>query len=160
MNPVTKTAVATIQKVGRKLSYSYANNSRNGIGIGRVAELIGSVRSTHSQEPKQQTTIASGTPLTQLSEQVSELAKAQRRTKSSLAIEYDEPEEAVTAAALANATYDQSVREPFPSIVLGPGRSVEPQGSFAEAQAEVRKMHKICAEIMKRKMGSTKRLKL
>lgn len=136
MNPVTKTAVATIQQVGRKISYSYANNSRNGVGIGRVAELIGSVRSIHSQEPKQPVTIATRTALAQLTEQVSELAKAQRRAKSSMAIEYDEPEEAVAAAALANATYDQSVREPFPSIVLGREGSVEPQGSFAEAQAE------------------------
>jgi hypothetical protein len=158
MNPVAKTAVATIQQVGRKISYSYANNSRNGAGIGRVAELIGSVRSVHSQEPKKPMTIATRTALAQLTEQVSELAKAQRRTKSSMAIEYDEPEEAV--AALANATYDQSVREPFPSIVLGREGSVEPQGSFAEAQAEVRKTHILPTKIMKRKMGSTQRLKI
>ena len=60
-----------------------------------------------------------------------------------MAIEYDEPGESM-AAALANATYNQSVREPFPSIVLGPERSVKPQGSFAEAQAEVRKTYVIC----------------
>jgi hypothetical protein len=36
----------------------------------------------------------------------------------------------------ATATYDQSV-DSFPSIVIGPDRSIEPQGSFAEAQAQV-----------------------
>ena len=36
----------------------------------------------------------------------------------------------------ATATYDQSV-DAFPSIVIGPDRSIEPQGSFAESQAEV-----------------------
>lgn len=37
----------------------------------------------------------------------------------------------------ATATYDQSVNS-FPSIVIGPNRSITPQGTFAEAQAEVR----------------------
>ena len=36
----------------------------------------------------------------------------------------------------ATATYDQSV-DSFPSIVIGPDRVILPQGSFAEAQAEV-----------------------
>jgi len=133
MNHTTKTAVATIQVVGRRLSSSYTNNSRN--GIGRVAKVIGSVPSSHSQEPKQAMTMATGSQLTQLIRQVTELATAQKRTKSSMAIEYDDIDEPM-AAAMANATYDQSVREPFPSIVLGPERSVKPQGSFAEAQAE------------------------
>jgi hypothetical protein len=43
-----------------------------------------------------------------------------------------------TAAATATATYNQSIHQPFPSIVIGPERSIEPQGSFAEAQAQVR----------------------
>ena len=37
----------------------------------------------------------------------------------------------------ASAAYDQSVSS-FPSIVIGPNGSIVPQGSFAEAQAEVR----------------------
>ena len=37
----------------------------------------------------------------------------------------------------ATATYDQTV-ETFPSIVIGPDRAIEPQGSFAESQAQVR----------------------
>ena len=41
------------------------------------------------------------------------------------------------ATATATATYDQSV-DAFPSILIGPDRSIEPQGSFAEAQAQVR----------------------
>ena len=36
----------------------------------------------------------------------------------------------------ATATYDQSV-DSFPSIVIGPDRAILPQGTFAEAQAEV-----------------------
>lgn len=39
----------------------------------------------------------------------------------------------------ASAAYDQSI-ESFPSIVIGPNGTITPQGSFAEAQAEVR-MH-------------------
>jgi len=117
MNPVTKTAISTIQQVGRNLSSSYAKKSKN--GIGRVAEFIGSAPSSNSQESKQHIPMAT----------------SQSRTKSSMAIEYDEPGDSM-AAALANATYNQSVREPFPSIVLGPEQSVKPQGSFAEAQAE------------------------
>lgn len=126
MNPATKSAVATIQQVGRRFSSSYANNSRS--SLGRVAEFLGSTNSA---------------PRLPSSHQATELAMAQKRTKSSMAIEYDEADEAV-AASLANATYDQSVREPFPSIVLGPERSVKPQGSFAEAQAEVREKRGIC----------------
>lgn len=37
----------------------------------------------------------------------------------------------------ATATYDLSV-DTFPSIVIGPDKSITPQGPFAEAQAEVR----------------------
>ena len=36
----------------------------------------------------------------------------------------------------ASATYDQSV-DSFPSIGIGPDRAIIPQGSFAEAQAQV-----------------------
>lgn len=46
------------------------------------------------------------------------------------------------AAAVAvldvTAAFDHSIHQPFPSIVIGPKRSIEPQGSFAEAQARVR----------------------
>ena len=40
----------------------------------------------------------------------------------------------------ASAAYDQSVNS-FPSIVIGPNGSIVPQGSFAEAQAEVRQKY-------------------
>ena len=43
-----------------------------------------------------------------------------------------------TAIPPVTAAHDQSVHQPFPSIVIGPERSIEPQGSFAEAQAQVR----------------------
>lgn len=132
MNPASKTAAATIHQVGRRLSSSFAaNSSRN--GIGRVADLIGSVRSNHSEEAKKQILAATtGSSLVQSSQQIIQLASTQRRSKSSMAMAYDE----VAESAPATATYDQSVREPFPSIVLGPDKAVEPQGSFAEAQAE------------------------
>ena len=45
----------------------------------------------------------------------------------------------------ATAAYDQSVNA-FPSIVIGPDRSIEPQGSFAEY---VKVKHDECAEIPK-----------
>ncbi len=48
--------------------------------------------------------------------------KQQRQTQSTLA---------------ASAAYQQSI-DSFPSIVIGPHRSIVPQGSFAQAQAEVR----------------------
>jgi len=131
MNPASKTAVAAMNQVGRRLSSSYANNSRN--GMGRIADLIGAVRSNQSEETKVQLRSTTGIPSTQSPNQIINLATTQKRAKSSMAIEYDEPQ---GVAAPANATYDQSVREPFPSIVLGPDKSVEPQGSFAEAQAE------------------------
>ena len=137
MNPASKTAVATMNQIGRRLSSSYAYSSRS--GLGRVADLIGSVRSNHSEETKKQMLTTTGAPLAQSSHQIIQGATAQTRTKSSMAIAYDEPQ--VQEAAPANAMYDQSVREPFPSIVLGPEKSVEPQGSFAEAQAEVRKIY-------------------
>jgi hypothetical protein len=40
------------------------------------------------------------------------------------------------SSAPATATYDLSVNS-FPSIVIGPDRVITPQGSFAEAQAQV-----------------------
>jgi quinolinate synthase len=97
--------------------------------MGRVADLIGSVRSNQSEEIKKQIVATKGSLISHSSHPI-----IQRRTKSSMAIAYDEPQ--VEESVPANATYDQSVREPFPSIVLGPERSVMPQGSFAEAQAE------------------------
>eukprot|EP00533_Pseudo-nitzschia_delicatissima_P008067 CAMPEP_0116100338 /NCGR_PEP_ID=MMETSP0327-20121206/12240_1 /TAXON_ID=44447 /ORGANISM="Pseudo-nitzschia delicatissima, Strain B596" /LENGTH=628 /DNA_ID=CAMNT_0003592259 /DNA_START=241 /DNA_END=2130 /DNA_ORIENTATION=- len=130
MNPASKTAVAAMHQVGRRFSSSYANNSRN--GMGRVVDLVGSVRSNHSEE-KLQILTTTGSPSAQSPHQIIKMATTQKRAKSSMAIEYDEPQ---GAAAPANATYDQSIREPFPSIILGPDKSVEPQGSFAEAQAE------------------------
>ena len=36
----------------------------------------------------------------------------------------------------ATAAYDQSV-DVFPSLIIGANGSIEPQGSFAEAQAQV-----------------------
>ena len=143
MNPATiaaKAASTTVQQVGRRLSSSYANNSRNGIGRVVCGSVGSSVPSTPSQELKQTRLVTTGTTaLAQLTQQV---LAAQRRTKSSMAAEInrseEEPMATSTTTANANATYDQSVREPFPSIVLGPERSVEPQGSFAEAQAQVR----------------------
>lgn len=133
MYSTIKTAVATTHQVGKRLSSSYAKNGTN--GIQRVADFIGSVPSTNCQKRNQQLTMATGPSHTHLSRNGTGSVTAQRRRKSSLAIKYDEPDESL-AAALANATYDQSVREPFPSIVLGPEQSVTPQGSFAEAQAE------------------------
>jgi hypothetical protein len=41
-----------------------------------------------------------------------------------------------SSVAAATAAYDQTV-ETFPSIVIGPNKSIVPQGSFAEAQAQV-----------------------
>jgi hypothetical protein len=40
-------------------------------------------------------------------------------------------------SSAATAAYDQSIQTAFPSIVIGPDRAIEPQGSFAEAQAQV-----------------------
>jgi len=140
MNPVTivtKVAVAT----GRRLSSSYAKisgSSSSSSTIGRVVGSVGTVPSSSTSSLRQkQTTDTTGrtlsSPLNQLIRQVAApgaAAAAQRRTKSSLAVDIEH--------GTANATYDQSVREPFPSIVIGPERSIEPQGSFAEAQAQVR----------------------
>ena len=139
MIPASNMAAATIQQFGRRLASSYVNNDKT--GVVRVASLIGSIPSNSSKDP------VSGSPPGQLSERATELAKAQKRGKSSMAIEYDEPDKSL-AAALANATYDQSIREPFPSIVLGPEQSVEPQGSFAEAQAEVRRIEVAAKRMM------------
>jgi hypothetical protein len=50
-------------------------------------------------------------------------------------------------SSMATAAYDTSV-EAFPSIVIGPDRSIEPQGSFAEAQAQVRfGLSMLCVQI-------------
>ena len=137
MNPVTivtKVAVAT----GRRLSSSYAKSSGSSSSsstIGRVVGSVGTVPTSSLQQKK--TTDTTGTlssPLNRLIRQVAApgaAAAAQRRTKSALAAVDIEHE-------TATATYDQSIREPFPSIVIGPERSIEPQGSFAEAQAQVR----------------------
>ena len=139
MNPVTivtKVAVAT----GRRLSSSYAKSSGSSSSsssstIGRVVGSVGTVPTSSLQQ--KQTTDTTGTlssPLNRLIRQVAApgaAAAAQRRTKSALAAVDIEHE-------TATATYDQSIREPFPSIVIGPERSIEPQGSFAEAQAQVR----------------------
>ena len=140
MNPVkivTKVAVAT----GRRLSSSYfksSGSSSSSSTIGRVVGSVGTVPSSSLQQ--KQTTDTTGTlssPLNRLIRQVAAsgaaaaAAAAQRRTKSALAAVDIEHE-------TATATYDQSIREPFPSIVIGPERSIEPQGSFAEAQAQVR----------------------
>jgi len=136
MNPVTivtKVAVAT----GRRLSSSYAKSSGSSSSssstIGRVVGSVGTVPTSSLQQ--KQTTDTTGTlssPLNRLIRQVAApgaAAAAQRRTKSALAAVDIEHE-------TATATYDQSIREPFPSIVIGPERSIEPQGSFAEAQAQ------------------------
>lgn len=129
MNPAAKTAVATIQQVGRRFSSAYAANS-----VGRVVGSVVSVPSSSLGEQKKPATIAA-TPLYRLTQQVVAAAAAQRRAKSTMAIEFDDSED-VSSSMSANATYDQSIREPFPSIVLGPEKSVEAQGSFAEAQAQ------------------------
>ena len=41
-----------------------------------------------------------------------------------------------TMSTAATAAYDQSV-DVFPSLIIGANGSIEPQGSFAEAQAQV-----------------------
>lgn len=134
MIPSSNKAAATIQRIGRRLSSSCVNKDMT--CVGRVADLIGSKSSKYSNDPLEQIVSATISPLGRFSQRgVEETAKTHKRGKSSMAIEYDEPNEPL-AAALADATYDQSIREPFPSIVLGPEQSVEPQGSFAEAQAE------------------------
>jgi hypothetical protein len=152
MNPVTivtKVAVAT----GRRLSSSYAKSSGSSNStIGRVVGSVGTVPSSSSSLRQKQTTDTTGTvssPLNQLIRLVAPGAAAQRRTKSSLAAEIEHESSASSSVnATANATYDQSVREPFPSIVIGPERSIEPQGSFAEAQAQVRRHNDIEKKMM------------
>ena len=41
-----------------------------------------------------------------------------------------------TMSTAATAAYDQSV-DVFPSLIIGANGSIDPQGSFAEAQAQV-----------------------
>jgi hypothetical protein len=44
-----------------------------------------------------------------------------------------------STAMMVAAPYDQSIPDQtFPSIVIGPNKTILPQGSFAEAQAQVR----------------------
>mmetsp|Transcript_10817 Transcript_10817/g.31484 ORF Transcript_10817/g.31484 Transcript_10817/m.31484 type:complete len:631 (+) Transcript_10817:276-2168(+) len=132
MKPTVKTAVTTLQQVGRRLSSTYSTQSRNGMcGVGSTL----SVASTSSQPRKHESSMATTPHLSRLTQQLMTAVAAQRRLKSTMAIEFDEAEKMVTTTT-ANATYDQSVREPFPSIILGPEKSIEPQGSFAEAQAQ------------------------
>lgn len=45
------------------------------------------------------------------------------------------PDQTMSTAA-ATAAYDQSV-DVFPSLIIGANGSIAPQGSFAEAQAQV-----------------------
>ena len=40
-------------------------------------------------------------------------------------------------SSMATAAYDHAIKF-FPSIIVGPNRSIVPKGSFAEAQAQVR----------------------
>jgi len=40
------------------------------------------------------------------------------------------------STAAATSAYDQSV-DVFPSLIIGANGAIEPQGSFAEAQAQV-----------------------
>jgi hypothetical protein len=41
-------------------------------------------------------------------------------------------------SASTPTAYKQSIHQPFPSIVIGPQNFIQPLGSFAEAQAQVR----------------------
>ena len=43
-------------------------------------------------------------------------------------------------SSMATAAYDHAVKV-FPSIIVGPNKSIVPNGSFAEAQAQVRSFH-------------------
>lgn len=47
------------------------------------------------------------------------------------------PDGAMSTATAATAAYDQLV-DVFPSLIIGANGSIAPQGSFAEAQAQVR----------------------
>lgn len=138
MNPVTvgmKVAGATVQQVGRRLSSSHVNSSSY-----RVGRVIGSVTGTApSSGLQQKQTARKTTNGVSIDEFTRQVASSPRRTKSSMALEIEEDymSEEPTILAAVNATYDQSVREPFPSIVIGTERLIEPQGSFAEAQAQV-----------------------
>ena len=67
------------------------------------------------------------------------LASSANANDASANIIWDQPLQPISRSksTAASATYDQTV-ESFPSIVIGPNGSIIPQGSFAEAQAEVR----------------------
>jgi len=63
-----------------------------------------------------------------------------KKSVSSLAALQQQPQKLNTFAcrtlsSAATATYDQSISQPFPSLILGANNSVVPVGSFAEAQA-------------------------
>jgi len=137
MNPVTvgmKVAGATVHQVGRRLSSSHSNSSSC-----RVGRVVGSVTGTSpSSVLQQKKTTRTNTTRVYLDQFTRQVASSPRRTNSSMAVEIEEDfmSEETTTYAAVNATYDQSVREPFPSIVIGSERSIEPQGSFAEAQAQ------------------------
>lgn len=63
--------------------------------------------------------------------------KAVNRPKAPKSLAYGEAYNVrQKSMAAATSTFDQSVQA-FPSIVIGPDRSIEPQGTFAEAQAQV-----------------------
>ena len=127
MNPATIATKVTL--VGRRLSSLY---------VGRAFGSDVVMPYTYSQQKQP------GIFLPQSRHQNVVIAVAeQRRTKSSMAVEFEhhrmseENEPTKVKTMIAKATYDQSVQEPFPSIVIGSERSIEPQGSFAEAQAQV-----------------------
>ena len=143
---------SNVQQVGRKLLPSLNNAGDSYRGIGRVSESVAGIRPSSSVQQNHQITrsITAATINTTRSwlslhhytpngYALSEM----RRTKSSMAVDIEEaiiPDELTSnIKSTVNATYDQSVREPFPSIVIGTENSIQPQGSFAEAQAQVRK---------------------
>lgn len=140
---------SNVQQVGRKLLPSLNNAGDSYRGIGRVFESVAGIRPSSSVQQKHQITrsITAATINTTRSwlslhhytpngYALSEM----RRTKSSMAVDIEEaiiPDELTSnIKSTVNATYDQSVREPFPSIVIGTENSIQPQGSFAEAQAQ------------------------
>ena len=147
MKPTVKTAVATMQQVGRRFSSACSSNNNN-IGICRVGSFCSVPSSPSQQLKKQQTSMTTRTKLARLTQQVVATAATQTRSKSSMAMNYDQSGNLATATT-ANATFDQSVREPFPSIVLGPEKSIEPKGPFAEAQAQVSHISSVYEKTLK-----------
>eukprot|EP00536_Pseudo-nitzschia_multiseries_P000800 jgi/Psemu1/300325/fgenesh1_kg.10_\ len=83
MKPSVKTAVATMQQVGRRFSSAYAANSRNGIrGVG--SSML--APSTSSQQHSLKASTETATQLSRLTQHVVAAVAAQRRAKSSMAI--------------------------------------------------------------------------